>query len=82
MENAAKALFIVGILTLAWGAADFYNLFTTWREIFQHYAGTDTEDLIRELGRLRLESGLIKAGAGILMAGISGYRIQREKRKS
>ena len=79
MKKFSVPLLMAGLLVLAWGAADFLNLFTVWQEAFQHYAGTGAEAGVLDLGRVTLAQGLSKAGIGALMVGTAAYQLRRAK---
>ena len=74
MKRVNVVFFIIGVLLVCWGAADFYSWSTTGRELLTHYAESEA---VKELVRQTLYGGAIKTVLGVLLAGVSLVLMRR-----
>ena len=72
MKPVTILFFAMGLILLALGAMDVYNLLTVWQGAMGYYAGSN----VQALGRAQVAGALIKLVVGILSLAVA---IRRHK---
>ena len=76
MKPVTILFFAMGLILLALGAMDVYNLLTVWQGAMGYYAGSNVQVLVQALGRAQVAGALIKLVVGVLSLAVA---IRRHK---